>query len=96
MIRAYELLEKDGYVASKKGSGFFIKNNRNQHIFYSEDYMANEDFKYNYFNENCAIDFSLTLNLIVCFPPGLIEMILGNITISSIKLFSKYSGIISV
>ena len=58
VIRAYELLEKDGYVASKKGSGFFIKNNRNQHIFYSEDYMANEDFKYNYFNENCAIDFS--------------------------------------
>ena len=25
VIRAYELLEKDGYVASKKGSGFFIK-----------------------------------------------------------------------
>jgi DNA-binding transcriptional MocR family regulator len=58
VIRAYELLEKDGYVASKKGSGFFIKNNRNQHIFYSEDYMANEDFKYNYFNENCTVDFS--------------------------------------
>lgn len=58
VTKAYELLEKDGYVSGKRGSGFLIKSNRNQHIFYSEDYMANEDFKYNYFNENCTIDFS--------------------------------------
>lgn len=58
VVKAYELLEKNGYISSKKGSGVFVKNNRNLHIFYSEDYMANEDFKYNYFCEKCTIDFS--------------------------------------
>ena len=58
VIKAYELLEKNEYVSAKKGSGFYIKYNRNSNIFYPEDYMASEEFKYNYFDENCIIDFS--------------------------------------
>ena len=58
VTKAYELLEKNGYVSGKKGSGFFIKHNRNSHTFYPEDYMANEEFKYSYFTDNCEIDFS--------------------------------------
>ncbi|WP_291259049.1 PLP-dependent aminotransferase family protein [Fusobacterium sp.] len=58
VIKAYELLEKNAYVFSKKGSGFYIKYNRNNHFFYPEDYMVNEEFKYNYFTDNCSIDFS--------------------------------------
>lgn len=57
VIKAYELLEKNSYVTSKKGSGFYITYHQ-QHTFYPEDYMKNEDFKYSYFNEECAIDFS--------------------------------------
>lgn len=57
IIKAYELLEKDNYITSKKGSGFYISYSK-QEIFYPEDHMENEDFKYSYFNENCEIDFS--------------------------------------
>ena len=57
VIKAYELLEKNGYVASKKGSGFYVTYHQEQ-AFYPEDYMKNEDFKYSYFNEECEIDFS--------------------------------------
>lgn len=57
VIKAYELLEKNNYIVSKKGSGFYISYAK-QEIFYPEDYMKNEDFKYTYFNEKCQIDFS--------------------------------------
>lgn len=73
VIKAYELLEKAGYVSSKKGSGFFIKDNRNQPLFYEEDHMASEDFKYNYFNENCKIDFSLASPKSDFFPIELLK-----------------------
>lgn len=58
VTKAYELLEKNGYILSKKGSGFYIKHNRNTNNFYPEDYMINEEFRYGYFDDKCEIDFS--------------------------------------
>lgn len=57
VVKAYELLEKNNYVESKKGSGFYITYHK-KHTFYPEDYMQNEDFKFGYFDNQCEIDFS--------------------------------------
>lgn len=57
VVKAYEELEKNGYIYLRGGSGAYVKYNREKK-FYLEDHMENEIFKYAYFNSEYRIDFS--------------------------------------
>ena len=57
VIKAYEQLEKNGYIFLRGGSGAYVKYNKEKK-FYPEDHMENEIFKYGYFNYDYRIDFS--------------------------------------
>lgn len=78
IIKAYELLEKNNYVISKKGSGFYISYSKKD-IFYPEDYMENEDFKYTYFDEKCKIDFSSASPKSSLFPINTLKEVISKI-----------------
>lgn len=57
VVKAYEQLEKNGYIYLRGGSGAYVKYNREKK-FYLEDHMENEIFRYGYFSSEYRIDFS--------------------------------------
>ena len=57
VVRAYEELEKNGYVVKKEGSGVYIKFEEKKNI-YLEDHIESETFRYGYFNPDFQIDFA--------------------------------------
>ena len=57
VVKAYEQLEKKGYIYLRGGSGAYVKYNREKK-FYLEDHMENEIFRYGYFSSEYRIDFS--------------------------------------
>lgn len=67
IIKAYEELEKDGYISIRSGSGAYVIYNKTKK-FFPEDHMENEVFKFEYFNDKCNIDFSVASPSADIFP----------------------------
>lgn len=57
VARAYDELERNGYVTKKEGSGVYVKFQKKKSI-YLEDHMESEVFRYGYFNPEFEIDFA--------------------------------------
>lgn len=57
VVKAYDELEKNGYVSKKEGSGVYVKFEKKKNI-YLEDHMESETFRYGYFNPDFQIDFA--------------------------------------
>ena len=57
VVRAYNELEKDGFVSKKEGSGVYVKFEEKKNL-YLEDHMESETFRYGYFNPEFQIDFA--------------------------------------
>ena len=57
VAKAYDELEKNGYVTKKEGSGVYVKFQKKKNI-YLEDHMESETFRYGYFNPDFQIDFA--------------------------------------
>lgn len=57
VAKAYDELEKNGYVTKKEGSGVYIKYQKKKNV-YLEDHMESETFRYGYFNPEFHIDFA--------------------------------------
>ena len=57
VARAYDELERNGYVTKKEGSGVYVKFQKKKSI-YLEDHMESEVFRYGYFNPEFDIDFA--------------------------------------
>lgn len=57
VVRAYDELEKDGFISKKEGSGIYVKFEEKKNL-YLEDHMESETFRYGYFNPEFQIDFA--------------------------------------
>lgn len=57
VAKAYDELEKNGYVAKREGSGVYVKFQKKKNV-YLEDHMESETFRYGYFNPDFQIDFA--------------------------------------
>ena len=57
VVKAYDELEKNGYIFKKEGSGVYVKFEKKKNM-YLEDHMESEIFKYGYFNPDFQIDFA--------------------------------------
>ncbi len=57
-VRAYDELEKNGFVTKKEGSGIYIKRLQKKKNIFLEDHMESETFKYGYLNPDFEIDFA--------------------------------------
>ena len=57
VAKAYDELEKNGYVIKKEGSGVYVKFQKKKNV-YLEDHMESETFRYGYFNPEFNIDFA--------------------------------------
>ena len=57
VVKAYDELEKNGYITKKEGSGAYVKFQRKKNV-YLEDHMESETFRYGYFNPEFNIDFA--------------------------------------
>lgn len=57
VVKAYDELEKNGYIVKKEGSGAYVNFRKKENV-YLEDHMESEDFRYGYFNPEYKIDFS--------------------------------------
>lgn len=57
VVRAYDELEKNGFVSKKEGSGVYVKFQEKKNL-YLEDHMESETFRYGYFNPDFQIDFA--------------------------------------
>lgn len=57
VAKAYDELEKNGYIVKKEGSGAYIKFQKKKNV-YLEDHMESETFRYGYFNPEFNIDFA--------------------------------------
>lgn len=57
VAKAYDELERNGYVTKKEGSGVYVKFQKKKNV-YLEDHMESETFRYGYFNPEFNIDFA--------------------------------------
>lgn len=78
VIKAYKILEKNKYITSKQGSGFYTIFHQRK-SYYLEDYMENEEFKYNYFDDNCTINFAAASPKSDFFPIDTLKNIINKI-----------------